>query len=73
MAAPQTPDEIRDVNTRYHTGAASAYDAKWGIDWGIIGRDQVLTKIEKALGGPLPTSAAHSRSAPAPATSRCTC
>lgn len=34
MAAPQTPDEIRDVNTRYHTGAAAAYDAKWGIDWG---------------------------------------
>jgi len=54
MPAPQTADEIRDVNARYHTGAASAYDAKWGIDWGMIGRDQVLTKVEKAFGGKLP-------------------
>ncbi len=54
VAAPKTAEEIRDVNTRYHTGAASCYDAKWGIDWGIVGREQVLTKIEKAHGGPLP-------------------
>ena len=54
MATPKTAEEIRDVNTRYHTGAASHYDAKWGIDWGMVGRDQVLTKVEKALGGPLP-------------------
>ena len=54
MPAPKTDDEIRDVNTRYHSGAAAAYDAKWGIDWGMTGRDQVLTKIEKALGGTLP-------------------
>jgi ubiquinone/menaquinone biosynthesis C-methylase UbiE len=49
-----TPDAIRDVNTRYHDGAAADYDAKWGIDWGEIGREQVLGKIRKALGGRLP-------------------
>ena len=38
MAAPSTPDEIRDVNARYHDGAAADYDAKWGIDWGEVGR-----------------------------------
>ena len=54
MPAPLTPEEIRDVNTRYHTCAADAYDAKWGIDWGPVGREQVLTKIEKAMGGDLP-------------------
>ena len=51
MAAPATADAIRDVNTRYHDGAAADYDAKWGIDWGEIGRGQVLGKLEKALGG----------------------
>ncbi len=50
MPAPSTPEDIRDVNTRYHDGAAAGYDAKWGIDWGPIGRDQVLGKVEKALG-----------------------
>ena len=54
MAAPGTPDAIRDVNTRYHDGAAAEYDAKWGIDWGEIGREQVLGKVRKALGGRLP-------------------
>ena len=54
MAAPSTPDAIRDVNTRYHDGAAADYDAKWGIDWGEVGREQVLGKIRKALGGRLP-------------------
>jgi ubiquinone/menaquinone biosynthesis C-methylase UbiE len=49
MAAPETADEIRDVNTRYHDGAAAAYDAKWGIDFGEIGRRQVLQKVRKAL------------------------
>ena len=33
-AAPATAEEIRDVNTRYHDGAAADYDAKWGIDFG---------------------------------------
>lgn len=50
MAAPSSPDAIRDVNTRYHDGAAADYDAKWGIDWGEVGRDQVLGKVRKALG-----------------------
>jgi SAM-dependent methyltransferase len=52
MPAPATasPDEIRDVNTRYHDGAAADYDAKWGIDYGDIGRRQVLGKLRKALG-----------------------
>jgi SAM-dependent methyltransferase len=55
MPAPvtATPDEIRDVNTRYHDGAAAGYDAKWGIDYGEVGRGQVLGKVRKALGGRL--------------------
>jgi SAM-dependent methyltransferase len=51
--APATADEIRDVNTRYHDGAAADYDAKWGIDFGEIGRTQVLGKLRKALDGHL--------------------
>jgi ubiquinone/menaquinone biosynthesis C-methylase UbiE len=54
MPAPSSPDAIRDVNTRYHDGAAAHYDAKWGIDWGATGREQVLGKLRKALGGALP-------------------
>jgi len=42
--------EIKDVNTRYHDVAASSYDAKWGIDFGPIGQDQVRAKFAKALG-----------------------
>ena len=45
-----TPDHIRDVNERYHDAAAHSYDAKWGIDFGEIGRDQTLQKLVKALG-----------------------
>src|SRR3954462_3015423 len=57
MPAPSTAtaDEIRTVNTRYHDGAAAGYDAKWGIDYGDVGRAQVLGKVRKALGGRLPT------------------
>ena len=55
MPTPTSPDAIRDVNTRYHDGAAAHYDAKWGIDWGQVGREQVLGKTRKALGGALPT------------------
>jgi SAM-dependent methyltransferase len=51
--APATAEEIRDVNTRYHDGAAADYDAKWGIDFGEIGRAQVLGKLRKALDGRL--------------------
>jgi SAM-dependent methyltransferase len=55
MPAPAsaTPEEIRDVNTRYHDRAAERYDAKWGIDMGAVGRAQVLGKVRKALGGEL--------------------
>ncbi len=45
-----SPDEIRELNERYHDGAAAAYDAKWGIDYGEIGQAQVVTKLSKALG-----------------------
>ncbi len=51
MTAPATADEIKDVNERYHDVAAADYDAKWGIDFGEIGRKQVTDKLRKALGG----------------------
>jgi len=50
MAAPATAEKIRDVNIRYHDVAAVEYDAKWGIDFGEIGRSQVLLKVRKLLG-----------------------
>ncbi|MDX6639795.1 MAG: hypothetical protein QOF12_806 [Solirubrobacteraceae bacterium] len=50
MAAPPTAEQIREVNTRYHDVAAGEYDAKWGIDFGEIGRHQVLGKVRKLLG-----------------------
>ena len=53
MEALRTADEIRDVNTRYHDVAASSYDPKWGIDFGEVGRAQVLGKIRKLLGDEL--------------------
>jgi SAM-dependent methyltransferase len=56
MAAPTTSDEIRAVNERYHDGAAAAYDAKWGIDYGPVGQAQVLGKLRKALGAGAPRS-----------------
>ena len=43
-------DEILDVNRRYHDVAAAEYDAKWGVDFGAVGRAQVLGKVEKLLG-----------------------
>jgi ubiquinone/menaquinone biosynthesis C-methylase UbiE len=43
-------EEIRDANTRYHDVAADHYDAKWGIDFGQSGQDQVAAKVRKALG-----------------------
>ncbi len=46
-----TPDHIKDVNTRYHDAAADEYDAKWGIDFGATGQNQVRQKLSKALGG----------------------
>jgi SAM-dependent methyltransferase len=50
-----TAEEIRDVNTRYHDVAADHYDAKWGIDFGDLGSEQVLGKVRKALGDDAPT------------------
>ena len=50
-AAPDaTAERIRDANTRYHDLAAGSYDAKWGIDFGTTGRDQVGGKLRRALG-----------------------
>jgi ubiquinone/menaquinone biosynthesis C-methylase UbiE len=46
-----TPAHIKDVNTRYHDAAADEYDAKWGIDFGDTGQEQVRQKLVKALGG----------------------
>jgi len=46
-----TPEHIKDVNTRYHDAAADDYDAKWGIDFGDTGQEQVRLKLVKALGG----------------------
>ena len=54
VAAALTAEEIRDVNTRYHDAAAAAYDSKWGIDFGEVGREQVIVKLTKALGRPPP-------------------
>ena len=45
-----TPEHIRDVNQRYHDAAAREYDAKWGIDFADLGRDQTRQKLVKALG-----------------------
>ena len=55
MAAPASAEAIRDVNTRYHDAAAEHYDAKWGVDYGDVGRNQVRGKLHKLLGKPLPT------------------
>ena len=48
---PASPEHIKDVNTRYHDAAAHEYDAKWGIDFGATGQEQVRAKLDKALGG----------------------
>src|SRR5262245_22821277 len=46
----QAPERIRADNVRYHDLAASHYDDKWGINYGDVGRTQVLGKLRKALG-----------------------
>jgi ubiquinone/menaquinone biosynthesis C-methylase UbiE len=48
---PASPDEIRDVNSRYHDVAARDYDSKWGITFGTAGQELVAGKLRKALGG----------------------
>jgi ubiquinone/menaquinone biosynthesis C-methylase UbiE len=50
VPTPLNAAQIRDVNTRYHDIAADHYDAKWGIDFGRLGRGQVTAKLRKALG-----------------------
>jgi SAM-dependent methyltransferase len=45
----RSADEIREVNTRYHDVAAATYDSKWGIDFGEIGRGQVIGKLRKLI------------------------
>jgi ubiquinone/menaquinone biosynthesis C-methylase UbiE len=50
MPAPESPEAIRDVNTRYHDAAAAEYDGKWGIDFHEVGKSQVLGKLRKGLG-----------------------
>ena len=50
MPPALSAEEIRDVNTRYHDVAADHYDSKWGIDFGEVGREQVLVKVDKAVG-----------------------
>ncbi|MCW3009369.1 MAG: Methyltransferase type 11 [Solirubrobacterales bacterium] len=49
----QSPQDILDVNVRYHDLASESYDSKWGIDYGAKGAAQVLAKMQKALGQPL--------------------
>ena len=53
MQAARSADEVRDVNTRYHDAAAGGYDSKWGIDFGEVGRAQVVGKLRKVLGSEL--------------------
>ena len=50
MVAAATPNRIKDANVRYHDAAAASYDAKWGIDFGPTGQEQVRAKMTKALG-----------------------
>jgi ubiquinone/menaquinone biosynthesis C-methylase UbiE len=50
VPAALSAEQIRDVNARYHDVAAQDYDAKWGIDFGDVGRAQVLAKVRRALG-----------------------
>ncbi len=49
-AQPAQAQEIKEVNVRYHDAAATGYDRKWGIDYGEVGRRQVIGKLTKALG-----------------------
>jgi ubiquinone/menaquinone biosynthesis C-methylase UbiE len=47
---PRSADTIRAANVRYHDLAAEHYDSKWGINYGDVGRAQVMSKLRKALG-----------------------
>src|SRR5829696_7234577 len=50
MAAPASIPEVKRANVRYHDLAADAYDAKWGITFDALGREQVVGKLTRALG-----------------------
>jgi ubiquinone/menaquinone biosynthesis C-methylase UbiE len=52
--AQLTAAEVRDVNIRYHDGAATTYDEKWSIDFDAFARSQARRKLEAALGEPAP-------------------
>lgn len=43
-------EQIKDANISYHDAAAEEYDAKWGIDYGELGKSQVAMKTDKVLG-----------------------
>jgi ubiquinone/menaquinone biosynthesis C-methylase UbiE len=58
---PASAEEIRDVNSRYHDVAAPEYDSKWGISFEGVGRELVVTKLRKALGGGAPAGAPFGR------------
>jgi SAM-dependent methyltransferase len=58
----RAPEEIHDVNVRYHDAAAASYDGKWGVDYGDVGRAQVLGKVHKLLGRDLGPPAPFERS-----------
>lgn len=45
-----TEQQIKDANIAYHDAAAEEYDAKWGIDYGELGKSQVAIKTRKVLG-----------------------
>jgi ubiquinone/menaquinone biosynthesis C-methylase UbiE len=47
---PPRPERIRQANVRYHDLAAEHYDEKWGISYGDVGQEQVVGKLQKALG-----------------------
>jgi ubiquinone/menaquinone biosynthesis C-methylase UbiE len=48
------PERIIEANRLYHDQAAASYDAKWGISFDRLAHDQVLAKVRRAVGGPLP-------------------
>jgi SAM-dependent methyltransferase len=50
MAAPASIGEVKRANVRYHDLASDEYDAKWGIAYGERGREQVVSKLARALG-----------------------
>jgi SAM-dependent methyltransferase len=50
MSARSSSVHVKRANVRYHDLAADAYDEKWGISYGELGREQVVAKLRRALG-----------------------